>query len=607
MNNSLEGNETSSRIAPKGITLRQKVIGAFIALIILMCVGMGITLLRLSDVVVLGSGVINHRQPAVQGYLELIQDTNLATALVNGYLLTAEKTSKEHFEVLESQVRSKFKHLKTIAQSDRNLDATDITALQQAEELFDKFYKYADRLFYLREHDLENYPGLEMAATLLNPYTLEYLGYINELIIDEDYNAPTAEQRHRIGKLLIELRYSWLQMNNAFRLFFNTRSGNALHNFNSYSNVNAEAFSELKAMDDIEVGLNGLDRLAFLRHMRISNTPKIVKVIQDDAWRTDIYIMRTEVYHLVNDLRDILQNLSDKQVTGSIEDGSKLTDTLYKTYYYAGILLFLAVAIALVIVIMIIRGMTPIGTLTHIVDKISFEEPRTIDNTLMVRGDEVGSLARAFSHMITRLSDSYSIIENRNVELLHAMRKAEAANHAKNEFLTNMSHELRTPMHAILSFSEFGKSDFDVSERTELINYFSIIHSSGEQLLGLLNNLLDLSKFESGKMEIDLLECDLRKTVEECIAKEGSMVKKKGLSVEIGTSDCDTKASFDIQKIIQVFVNLLSNAIKFSPEDKNITIEFEDDVIALDQQGDDAICAAIRFSILDEGVGIPED
>ncbi|MCK5091302.1 MAG: ATP-binding protein, partial [Gammaproteobacteria bacterium] len=110
-----------------------------------------------------------------------------------------------------------------------------------------------------------------------------------------------------------------------------------------------------------------------------------------------------------------------------------------------------------------------------------------------------------------------------------------------------------------------------------------------------------------GKMEIELLDCDLRTTVEECIAKEDSRLKEKELSVEISTPDCDTLASFDIQKIIRVVINLLSNAIKFTPEGKKITIEFEDDIIALDQQGDGATCSAIRFSILDEGVGIPED
>ena len=180
-----------------------------------------------------------------------------------------------------------------------------------------------------------------------------------------------------------------------------------------------------------------------------------------------------------------------------------------------------------------------------------------------------------------------------------AMYEAERANRLKSEFLANMSHELRTPMHAILSFSELGTMDVADGERESLEEYFTLINSSGQQLLGLLNDLLDLSKLEAGKVEYKMEPEDLGDLTEDVLHQLQPLLTGKNQHVDIQREDRKQPVSCDKVRIRQVVTNLLSNAIKFSPEGSTITVEIER------EENEDKKGIAVRLK--DQGVGIPED
>jgi signal transduction histidine kinase len=184
----------------------------------------------------------------------------------------------------------------------------------------------------------------------------------------------------------------------------------------------------------------------------------------------------------------------------------------------------------------------------------------------------------------------------RTVELETAKIFAEKANQSKTEFLANMSHELRTPMHAVLSFAEFGSSEVETAEREELKKYFSKIENSGIRLLSLLNNLLDLSKLESGKMTFNIKKNNIEIPLNSVVSELQKVLDEKALTIKITKSEDRLVAFFDQEKIIQVFYNLIFNAIKFTKPNTEIKIDLHYT----------ASKSFLVVSIEDKGLGIPE-
>ncbi|MGD8913988.1 MAG: response regulator [Candidatus Thiodiazotropha sp.] len=224
--------------------------------------------------------------------------------------------------------------------------------------------------------------------------------------------------------------------------------------------------------------------------------------------------------------------------------------------------------------------------------------------------DEAAKLGNAFDSMLNTLAqrekelqrhrDHLSeLVEERTADLIKARDAAEAANKAKSVFLANMSHELRTPLNAVLGFSQLMKNapDTNIEQRRNL----DIITHSGEHLLNLINNVLDISKIESGRVELEESHLDLHQLLLELKSLMYVRASEKGLEFNLDQSpDLPRNIAVDGGKLRQVLINLIGNAIKYTNQGSVIL-----KALLVNQESTER--ALVRFEVVDSGPGIRTD
>lgn len=249
----------------------------------------------------------------------------------------------------------------------------------------------------------------------------------------------------------------------------------------------------------------------------------------------------------------------------------------------------------------------------------SFERTRPNGKAIEVRGAPLpdGGFVTIYTDITKRRQTDEELLKHRNhlqelvtertARLAEALQQAQAANHAKSEFLANMSHELRTPMHAILSFSELGTERAKGQDETKLVQYFQRIEQSAQRLLSLINELLDLSKLEAGRMELTTEKTDMMELVQQACAQLEPLLHSRKQSISFENNTTEASIIADQNRMTQVICNLLSNAIKFSPDGGQIRIRLNPATLLSGRRSEDKECeAALSIQFIDDGVGIPE-
>jgi hypothetical protein len=189
------------------------------------------------------------------------------------------------------------------------------------------------------------------------------------------------------------------------------------------------------------------------------------------------------------------------------------------------------------------------------------------------------------------------LLEDKNAEIIKKSEDLELTTRYKSEFLANMSHELRTPLNSILLLSRLLSENNDANMNEEQIEFAQVIQSSGNGLLGLIDEILDLSKIESGKMDLEFVDVEISDIVRSMNDLFTEVAKDKKINFEIVVNNAPETIKTDKMRLEQILKNLISNALKFTP---NGSVILE---IKTDDKNENTLC----FIVTDTGIGIPLD
>ena len=212
----------------------------------------------------------------------------------------------------------------------------------------------------------------------------------------------------------------------------------------------------------------------------------------------------------------------------------------------------------------------------------------------------VGVLVLGFSFIIVIL---LLLQKARRAELNAkvALKSAEDASLAKTQFLHNMSHDIRTPMNAILGYSQLMKNELEGKELPKISEYVDKLEKSGNILLSIINNILDMARIESGRMEVDESYANIENIRQRLFDMFEDEAKKKNIHVKYTLNVEHKHVMADVTKVEEIFVNILSNAVKYTPSNGSITVNVDE--LACDDPG----YMVVRTSVMDTGIGMSQE
>ncbi len=265
-----------------------------------------------------------------------------------------------------------------------------------------------------------------------------------------------------------------------------------------------------------------------------------------------------------------------------------------------------ALFISYLLAINLQRGISrPILNLSDIARQVSKSRDYTIRATqlgdaVLEANNELVILTESFNAMLTEIGDREQQLKQKNTELEKARDVAESANRSKSQFLANISHELRTPLNAIIGFSSILMNQlFGALGDPKYMEYSKDINESGVHLLDIINDILDLSKAEAGKLTLTYEEVHVGKSISKCVTILSERAQKGGVTIATNVPKMMPALVADRLRFIQILLNIMSNAVKFTNEGGHVDVA----VHTLDNKGE---VTHFVVTVKDNGIGMSQ-
>jgi len=512
---------------------------------------------------------------------------------VRGYLVLGDPLDVEQYHRARRDFEKGLAALQTMSGSWAEADEAKWVA--ELAQTYARWAQLPQQLFDLHDDPLKNRPALRIARVDLQALRVQVLDEIDATIGLQKARELVPQNRGQMADLLA-FQTSFDAMTTNLMAFATSGELNFKLAYGPQLATNATVWNALSArrVQFSAEQRSRLDAIARYRAQIAELALQIVSIVNGEHAYEDLYLYRTEVAPQAETMIGLLTKVTSGQQVQLKSELARAQQSLRDARVQTLVGGLVAVALGILLAFMFRRGIVaPVQRLTGVAERVASGDLQA--RAAVEARDEIGTLASSINTMTQRLAQTIAHLETVFADAQRATEAAVVANRAKSTFLATMSHELRTPLNAILGFAQILRSDRQLS--ASQLRGVSIIQQGGEQLLTLINDILDLSRIEAGKVDLNEEPVELSAFLRAITDIIKIKAEEKGLHFEFdGAPDLVQAVCVDEKRLRQVLLNLWSNAVKFTDRGQ---VSFNVRVL-----GVDATSARLRFEVVDSGIGI---
>jgi signal transduction histidine kinase len=475
---------------------------------------------------------------------------------VHGYLVLGSPEFQEGYELSRSEFETILQEMNTLSENWDDLASKQY--LTKLQTLYAEWKPLPAQLFELHSDDLANQPAQRILAEEGQPHISLIETNIDSIIDAQNRRDISADSMALLNDQA-EFNSSFIGMVSAIRGYLVTTNPSFKFEYQVALSQNQSAWERIQNNFDLLTAEQQtlFTQIAEARDEFLPLPPKMFEALEGEHAYEDLYLFRTEALPLATDMLNTLDTLAvaqREQLQADLSLSSSYLTTFQKQTFLWGLLTLL---LGTVLAFITTRNIaTPITALTSAAEQIKAGK---LDTHVSIEStDEIGTLAKTFNDMTTQLRQTLEYLNE-------AKNEAERANQVKSSFLAAMSHELRTPLNGIINFTGFIMDGMLGPVNEKQIEVLQDTMANGEHLLALINDVLDISKIESGSLKLFIEEnIDLPEIINSIVSTGKSMLKDKPVELYIDMQQDIPKITADKRRIKQIVLNIVSNACKFT-------------------------------------------